>query len=319
MNRITKTAFTVMFLSFISISTNSVAQESDNGFSWSEDQTHIALLKEGRIIWQFNFDKAKDKPYFHPLRTPMGLDMTLERPTDHPWHRGLWFSWKNINGVNYWEENRETGHSVGRSLIKKVKSNLKKGSAHANIRIWMEYADSGKTKLTERRRLDISSPENGSYLIKWYHEFKAAEDLTLYLEKPAKHGGVAWGGYAGLSYRGSDQLEHATFFTSGGWSNKSDLTGYGEKERWMGISARNNNKDVSLVIFDHPKNIRYPSPWYVWYSEGHNLFFTPSFLFDGPLTLKKGQKLKLQYAVWVVDGQVTTAEIENQFSHFSGK
>lgn len=319
MNLITKSVFRVIVLGFVSVSINSQAQQKNNDFYWSEDETHVALLKDDRIIWQFNFDKANDKPYFHPLRTPMGLDMTLERPADHPWHRGLWFSWKSINGVNYWEENRETGHSAGRSLIKKVKSKLGKKDAHADIRVWMEYSDSGKARVTELRHLEISAPENGRYLIKWDHEFDAKEDVTLYLEKPAKHGGVAWGGYAGLSYRGSDQLRHPTFFASGGWTNQQDLTGYGEKERWMGIVAKNNNTDVSLFLFDHPGNVRYPSPWYIWYAEGHNLFFTPSFLFDGPLLLKKGQKLRLRYGVWVADGKVTTAEIEKQFSSFSHK
>ena len=29
--------------------------------------------------------------------------MTADRPPDHIWHHGLWFSWKFINKVNYWE------------------------------------------------------------------------------------------------------------------------------------------------------------------------------------------------------------------------
>lgn len=302
------------------ISINSVvAQNEPRTFSWLEDNAHIALLKGDDIVWQLNFDDTKDKPYFHPLRTPSGLDMTLERPDDHPWHRGLWFSWKYINGVNYWEENRETGLSDGRSVIKRVKSRLGKKTADANIQIWMEYADSSETVLTERRQIKIEQPTNGGYLIKSYHNFKATADVELYLEKPAKHGGVEWGGYAGLSYRGSDQLEQPTFIASSGWTNRDDLIGYGEKERWVGINATNSGKDVALVIFDHTDNERHPSPWYIWYASGHNLFFTPSLLFDGPLTLKKGETLSLQYAVWVTDGPVSSQMIESQYPAFSTK
>src|SRR5690606_32585235 len=96
-----------------------------------------------------------------------------------------------------------------------------------------------------------------------------------------------------------------------GWTNRDDLTGYGEKERWMGINAVNQGKDVSVVIFDDPRNPRYPSPWYIWYSKGHNLFFTPSLLFDGPLVLRKGKRLELRYKVWVSDEKVGEAAINS--------
>jgi len=71
--------------------------------SWVEDESSIALLNQGKVVWKLNYDRNEDKPYFSPLRTLNGIDLVLERPDDHPWHRGLWFSWKYINGINYWE------------------------------------------------------------------------------------------------------------------------------------------------------------------------------------------------------------------------
>ncbi|SEL49149.1 DUF6807 domain-containing protein [Parapedobacter koreensis] len=293
------------------------AQKSWNAFRWEKDKKHVALFNGDQVIWQFNFDPKEDKPYFHPLRTPAGLDMTLERPADHPWHRGLWFSWKDINGVNYWEEDPAKGVSSGRSLIKAVKTTLDKHTQTANIAMRLVYADSANTVLNEKREVVVSQPENGGYTVSWYHEFEAVTDVRLYLEKPAKYGGVEWGGYAGLSFRGSDQLKQPTFVASSGWSTQADLTGYGEKERWMGITALNNGKPVALVIFDHPDNERHPSPWYIWHAAGHNLFFTPSLLFDGPLALKKGEKLRLKYRVWVTDGEVDADAIEAQYRVFA--
>lgn len=313
-----KIVLTILLGSVLSTS-GLIAQVTSEPFTWSRTENHIALRRGDSVIWQLNVDNTQDKPYFYPLRTPSGLDMTLERPDDHPWHRGLWFSWKTINGVNYWEENPETGLSDGRSVIKRVKSKLGKKTADADIHIWMEYSDSSKTVLTERRRIEVGQPTNGGYLIKSYHHFKATADVELYLEKPAKHGGVEWGGYAGFSFRGSNHLHQPEFLASSGWTNSQDLTGYGEKERWLGINAKNNGKDVALVIFDHTNNERHPSPWYIWYAIGHNLFFTPSLLFDGPLKLKKGDTLALQYAVWVMDGRVSSQIIESQYSAFSTK
>ena len=64
-------------------------------------------------MWQLSFDPAKGKPFFHPVSVNGGTSLTNFRPEDHPWHYGLWFSWKLINGANYWEENRETGRAQG--------------------------------------------------------------------------------------------------------------------------------------------------------------------------------------------------------------
>ena len=59
-------------------------------------------MNNSDIIWQYNFNNRFGKPYFHPVRVKNST-LTCVSPPDHPWHLGLWFSWKYINGVNYWE------------------------------------------------------------------------------------------------------------------------------------------------------------------------------------------------------------------------
>lgn len=285
---------------------------TDN-IKWSNDGQHLALIKNDTVLWQLNFNKAEDKPYFHPLRTPAGQDITLKRPADHPWHRGLWFSWKKINGVNYWEEDPKVGVSEGRSLIRNVSSKLYKDFS-ARVLIDILYQDKEGPTLEEKRVLHISSPfGTDGYAISWDQTFTAMKDIELDLEKPARHGGVQWGGYAGLSYRGAATLKDGFFRASNGWTNSKDTTGYGEKAKWMDMTATTNGEISSyagITIFDHPHNPRFPSPWYIWYSNGQHLFFTPSLLFDGPMHLAKGEKLHLKYQTYIHDGKTSEQEIE---------
>jgi hypothetical protein len=35
--------------------------------------------------------------------------LTRDEPDDHPWHHGLWFTIKFVNGENFWEEYDEYG------------------------------------------------------------------------------------------------------------------------------------------------------------------------------------------------------------------
>lgn len=80
--------------------------------NWKQTPASLALADGSRVVWQLNFDPREGKPYFHPVTNPAGDVLTALRPADHPWHRGIWWSWKFINGLNYWEEN-EQGISEG--------------------------------------------------------------------------------------------------------------------------------------------------------------------------------------------------------------
>ncbi|HEV8378205.1 MAG TPA: DUF6807 family protein, partial [Tepidisphaeraceae bacterium] len=70
----------------------------------------IALIDPNRelTVWKYVYG-GKPKPFFHPLSTPAGHCLSIFEPHDHPWHRGLWFTIKLINGENFWEENVEHG------------------------------------------------------------------------------------------------------------------------------------------------------------------------------------------------------------------
>jgi len=301
---------------------SATTQTASDQLQWIEDSERIALLRNDTVLWQLNIDPAQDKPYFHPLRTPAGHDLTLERPADHPWHRGLWFSWKTINGINYWEEDVEAGVSEGRSIIQQVESQLNDDHS-ARITIHITYRDTIGPTIREQRTLHIDPPlASPGYTINWEHSFTALKDVELELEKPAKHGGVQWGGYAGLSFRGAATLQDPLFRASNGWSNAADTTGYGEKATWMDMTGSVGSDSLQLAgitIFDHPANPRYPSPWYIWYAAGKHLFFTPSLLFDGPLTLQKGEELELKYQTFIHDGKPTVQQIEAISEEFGSR
>ncbi len=71
-------------------------------YNWEQTDTTIQLLKNSNLVWQYNFHNRFGKTYFHPLFLN-NTRITCESPVDHPWHLGLWFTWKFINRVNYWE------------------------------------------------------------------------------------------------------------------------------------------------------------------------------------------------------------------------
>lgn len=264
-------------------------------YSWRQSEHALALLNGKNVVWQVVADPAEGKPYFDPLATPGARVLTDLRPQDHPWHRGLWFSWKFINGLNYWEEDPKSRKSEAATEL--VDSNLQpRNDGSAELTFSLSYHPwNAPAILTEHRTIEISAPTNGRYQINWTSEFTAVTNVNLTRTPlPGEPDGKSYGGYAGLSLR----LNKAT----GGWtfSNSSGATGvaalHGKPANWLKFSAGANLPAVT--IFDDAQNLRHPSPWYV---NQEMPFFSPALLFTSPLTLSPGEKLVLRYKILITD------------------
>ncbi|MEI6808241.1 MAG: DUF6807 family protein [bacterium] len=258
--------------------------------SWSRTTNSIALMNSGNVVWKLNHDKAEGKPYFHPLSTIGGDVLTCLRPGDHPWHRAVWFSWKYINGLNYWEEDKKTGLSEGRTELTGIKVTTA-GDYSAKIEMALSYHPPGKEEvLSEKRTLDIGAPgEDGTYRIDWASSFVASSTDVVLGRTPlqGEAGGAGWGGYAGLSVR----MARETI----GWKmvdseTRQDLAIHGKKALWIDVSGPIGleKNPVGVAVFDHPSNIRNPSSWYV---SKEMPYFSPALLFDSAQGLEKGKEL----------------------------
>lgn len=265
------------------------------GYAWEQTPVSLALLKGGKTIWRLMFDPKASKSAFHPLASVDGEVLTAFRPQDHPWHRGLWFSWKFINGLNYWEEDPNTGIAEGLCEITSTKVTTHPDFSAA-IRIGVSYHPPGKPALlTEVRTLKVAAPDaNGCYVIDWTSVFTTgAEAVELNRTPPKASGGVDWGGYAGLSLRFPTGIEGWSFSTSEGAADAA--AGNAKNARWADFSSAT----AGVAIFDHPQNLRYPTPWYLNQSLP---FFSPAVLFNEPLNLVPGQAFTLRYRVLVHRG-----------------
>ena len=180
---------------------------------WVQTDVSLGWQQDGETIWQFTWDQTEGKPFFHPLRTPGGPELTALHPADHIWHYGLWFSWKYINEINYWEQNPQTDKSEGQTAWSAPTITTHR-DGRAEIVLKVDYIHpTGRVDLTETRTMTVSPVGNdGAYHIDWSATFTAGT-AGAYLDRtplPDEPNGVIWGGYAGLSARlglGSDPVE----------------------------------------------------------------------------------------------------------------
>jgi type 1 glutamine amidotransferase len=288
--------------------------------AWQKDKNSVTLLNNDKIVWQHHFDKSEGKPYFHPLSTLDGSVLTGLRPEDHPWHRAVWFSWKYINGLNYWEEDPKTAKSEGITELKSVKYKVDKQFS-AEFKLDLTYhpplvAD----LLKEERIVRISAPEaDGSYFMDWESTFTALAD-EMVLDRaplPDEPDGKSWGGYAGFSARLNLQLwDFKTINDSGETENL-----HGKASKWVTFEGKNlKSQPVSMTIFDHPSNTNHPNKWFISNDPDTPFYyFSPAVIFAKKMILKKGEKLHLKYRLLVTSGEINETNIQSNWNQFKSK
>lgn len=283
---------------------------------WEQTNHTLALLRGEHILWKLHADPAEGKPYFHPLATASGQALTDLRPDDHPWHRGVWWSWKFLNGLNYWEEDRETGLSEGRTTL--VKCTLAPlPDFGARIEMELTYHPPGKDPvLSEARKIVVSAPEtDGSYTMDWRSTFTVlADTLEFSRTPPPSEGGPGYGGYAGWSVRRSRATADWAYLDSEGRTSTEEV--HGHPARWVACQGSfPDGSEGCVAIYDHPGNLRHPTHWYA--TQGGMPYFSPAILFPETLTLKQSDALSLAYRLRVSASAMDAPAHEAEFKAFA--
>jgi len=309
---------TALALAVVLLTAAPAVQAADRAWQWRETKGEsVALVGPRGVLWQFNYAKGQPKPYFHPLATADGQVLTENAPPDHAWHHALWFAWKFVNGLNYWEPSGKHG-AGGKTEWTNVRAETRDDhSAHIVMDVAYRPPDA-EPVLTEKRVVDVSAPgASGVYRIDWTATFTAgAKDVVLNRTPlPGEPGGKGWGGYAGLSVRLANNLSERKAVSNDG---PVPLEGdkYRGKHTAMDYSGLVGGKPAGIAILDHPTNLNAPTPWYVIVGKPMS-YFSPAVICYKPHTLKAGKSLTLRYRVLVHPDRWDAKRLMKEYDAFA--
>ena len=259
-------------------------------------------------LWKYVYS-GRPKPYFHPVRTLAGHELSLFEPHDHVWHRGLWFTFKFVNGENFWEE----GDVQGTQRLPNPPT-----VRHDARRTFIEHAahwarpDGETVAIDERRRIAFVPLDDTAYALDFATTLTPRAD-TLLDRTPF----TTWGGYGGLIFRASRNWQQSRIlFDDGSTSDRPT----GIPHRWADLSGKldgGRDRTGGVALFDHPQNVRHPQPWYGKSGEAHYLTAAP--LFHEPLPLKAGESLTLRYRVVIHDTTWETDRLNAAYSSWTAE
>ena len=245
------------------------------------------------------------KPYVHPLRSASGKLVSRRFPMenvdgeskDHPHHRGLWFSHGDVNGWDFWanEKNQKgVGKGIGTIVLDKIvkaKGGKKSGVIEANF-TWKD--GTGKALLAEQKTITIT-PMGTSRAID--------VDIQLTALEAVKFGDTKEGVFAIRLAKALEETQTGTMRSASGAMKEKAV--WGSASPWVDYTGTIEGESLGIAIFDHPKNPRHPT---YWHSRAYGLFaanifgvrdFTRDKTKNGDLELKTGEKLHFRYRVLI--------------------
>jgi hypothetical protein len=266
----------------------------------------VQAVSRGDVAWNLDYH-SRPKPFFHPVRTPQGHTLSIAEPFDHLWHRGLWFTFKFVNGDNFWEERDGFASQLVRGIPQ-----IAHGDAETmTITKALDWVrpDGDSVVLTEYRT--ITYRERGdTRAFDWTTVITAQDEVEL--DRTAY---TTWGGYGGLSFRGSRSWHVERYLLPDG---PVECLTPGARGEWCDLSGSIDGGPGlkgGIAILDHPENRRHPTPWYS--GSGSGTFINAALLFHEPMSLAKGEELRLRYRVLVHDGVWDADRLASEYARFT--
>jgi hypothetical protein len=265
------------------------------------------------------------RPYFHPVRTLGGDLISLYRPHDHVWHKGIAWSLCNVGPANFWGGPTYTRDGGYRQLDNNGRMRHESFTTldvcDQVLRIDERLAwvtRHGETWIEEQRRIRVavlpgcapgglggSSPrgEHSAWQLGFGTAMRNVTGRVIKIGSPTTEG-RANAGYSGLFWRGPRSFSGGTVLTPDG-PGGDELMGW--RGPWLGYAGRHDGHGrVSTLVFcDHPENFSAPSQWFV--RTGMYACVCPAPFFSREYPLEPGQTLELGYDVLVADGELDVA------------
>ena len=276
----------------------------------------------GQLFTEY-FYQDTPRPYFYPLlgvdNTPMTRNFPMKKvdgeETDHKHHRSLWFAHGDVNGVDFWSEDKVFGKIVHKRFLKTASGNMGVVSSEND---WVT-AD-GKTVCSDVRTMRFSGDGKAKFV-----------DFEITLR--ADHGDVTFGdtkeGSMALRLNESMRLKQPKGQPPGQGHIVNrvgvvDDQTWGKKSEWVYYYGPVGGKTVGAAMFDHPSNPRFPTWWHV---RDYGLFAANPFgVHDfekkekgaGDLKITAGQSVTFRYRIVLTAGDEKAAGIEDHYKRYIG-
>lgn len=312
-----------------------------------EAERRVDVTIDGKPFTSYIWPEDLTKPVLFPILTAKGTPVTRGFPldprpgerTDHPHQVGLWLSYGDVNGVDFWnnssalpaEQQAKMGRSVHRRIVAAAS-----GKDEGRLRVAIEWTLPDGTVLLDEDTTFVfrRSDALGRSLDRISRLTARATPVLLADNKE---------GFFGLRVARSleqPSKEPVTLTDASGRPttvealDKTGVTGayrssegkegdavWGTRARWVSLSGRVGDEETTLAILDDPKNPGAPT---YWHARGYGLFAAnplgQKVFSEGrealDLKILPHQTVALRYRLLVLPGVAAPRELDAAWEAF---
>ena len=245
------------------------------------------------------------KPYLDPIRTRAGHVVSLFRPWDHVWHKGIAWSLPVVDAENFWGGPTYLhGHGYVQLPNDGTQRHLAVTEATVNAGIvtfahdleWI--TEDGRRLFTEQRVLTARVLGGETWALTFATAMTNVTNAQISFGSPTTKGREN-AGYGGLFWRGPRSFTDGRLVTAEGTGTGADVRG--QRHEWMGFEGRHDVIDATslIVMVDADDNPHHPPQWFARSEEFAAL--NPAPFFSEELQVAAGETVVFRYAVGIAD------------------
>jgi len=278
-----------------------------------DDAKHqLSVLIDGEAALVYNYDPNHFLPYFYPVNSPSGKDLTVKLPKRFPHHRSFWFADKvQLDGHPkadfynaYYRFKGGKGARIRHDRF--LKTTIGGGRAELQMQLIWEL-DKETPVLKEVRDMAMVPLEKGEYLMDLRFTVMAAYG-DVHFVSDATH--YAWP-YVRMHPQFSVAQGGKLVNSEGGVSQRGT---HNKVAKWCDYSNSVAGRTEGLAIFSHSEN-QHPHRW-----------LTRDYGCFGPrrvdarsgkrFTLKKGESLARRVGILVHNGDAKGGRVAERYKQY---
>lgn len=272
-------------------------QSADGGIEvrFAEDQKALDIRIGGKLFTSYVFDRGFLKPYLGPIYTAAGTTYTrLDLETEeHPHQRSVFIAVGDVNGIDFWNENKETRGEERHQAIESMTSGPAWGGFTAK-NVWCDHK--GNPVLDEKRTFTFyNQPESCRYV--------DVEVTFTASYKDVRFGATKEAGPLGIRVNEEMRADRTgSFVNAYGGQNEGEC--WGRAASWCDYSGMVEGKKYGIAVFDNEENERYPTTWHI---RNYGLFAANNLYFKGGLDIPRHYSLTYKFRICFYEEALDTA------------
>jgi len=229
-----------------------------------EKNNSIDVLFGDNKVASYYWSNDSPKTILYDVQTFSGTMITRDVPfekierrsKDHPHHTGIFFTYANVNGENFWSNTNVPPQIKQTEIETEIDKN---GKGHIFVTLQWETKE-GRDLLEEKRDMSFFVVEDG-YVIDFSINLTAKDEKVVF--KDTKEGMFA--------IRLADWIREkdgaGRYFSSEGKQKEKHV--WGTRSEWVCLEGMKNDKNIGVAIINQPDSVNYPT---FWHTRGYGLF-----------------------------------------------